>query len=321
MKLFFAFTFVVIFTSCASKKEIEGKKGSPEWINAPMTGCSDQIEICASAEGDGQLAADSNARTSLAQIFETKIESTTNINSLTKQDSTSSSISGGKSEFISTDLTEYTNQILEGVVIKERYKDSKKAYALASLDKIKASDRLRSQMKELDEKLVAFNKENKKSNFGKMRKLSLTRETLNSRYEFLMGMKVPSKVSFEDILSKKKIQMKADLVSITIDDQDFQPILQRLVTERGFKVIKDVAKANLDIEAKIETKKEYMNVDGFEKYSYTLTLMAKNEANEKVGSIEFKTSGMGRSQAQVKEKVKSDIENFIEEHFDELNLE
>lgn len=313
--------FVFLF-GCASgsKREIMSPASTPEWVNDPMSACSEMEEICASSMGTGQIGADGNARKAIALVFESKITSTMTTSKTSRQES-GATIEGKTQEFYSNDLTESTDQMLEGVEIKKRYQDKDGYYALASLNKIKAAKRLSSLIKELDEKLVPLNKENKKTNYGKMRKLYLEREVLNARHEFLVGRRVLSPVSFEEILKKKNISLKNNLVFIKVKDDAFLPMVSRLVTERGFKIAKDESKADVAIIANVESKKEYLNVDGFEKYAFNINLNAADEKGEKLGTIEFSIMAVGRSFDQAKEKVRPDIERFIEDHFDELNLE
>lgn len=316
------FLFLVFLFGCSSsssKREIQAPT-TPEWVNDPMSACSEMEEICASSSGQGQILADGNARKAIALVFESKITSTTTSTKTSSQES-GATIEGKTNEFYSDELTESTDQMLEGVEIKKRYQDKDGYYALASLNKIKAAKRLASLIKELDDKLVPLNKENKKTNYGKMRKLYLEREVLNARHEFLVGRRVLGQVSFEDILKKKNITLKNNLVLIKTKDEAFMPMVSRLVTERGFKIAKEASKADLEIVANVESKKEYLNVDGFEKYLFTVALNSSDEKGEKLGAIEFSIMGVGRSFDQAKEKVRPDIERFIEDHFDELNLE
>lgn len=317
-----ALFLLLVLGACSSsqKSEIKAPSSTPEWVNDPMSACSEMEEICGSSMGEGQIIADGNARKSIALVFESKITSTMTSSKTARQES-GAAIDGKTNEFYSSDLTESTDQMLEGVEIKKRFQDKDGYYALASLNKVKAAKRLASLIKEIDEKLIPLNKENKKTNFGKMRKFYLDREVLNARHEFLVGRRVQSSVSYEDILKKKNISLKNNLVFIKTKDEAFMPMVLRLVTERGFKIAKDSAKADLELVANVESKKEYLNVNGFEKYLFTIALNSADEKGEKLGAIEFSVMGVGRSFDQAKEKVRPDIERFIEDHFDELNLE
>lgn len=320
MKKIFFLSFLILLGCSSSKTEVKAPSSAPSWINDPMSACSEIEEICGSSNGDGQIIADGNARKTIALIFESKITSTMTSSKTSRQE-TGDSIEGKTQEYYSSDLTESTDQLLEGVEIKSRYQDKDGYYALASLNKIKAAKRLASLIKELDEKLIPLNKENKKTNYGKMRKLHLDREVLNARHEFLVGRRILGSVSFEDILKKKNISLKNNLVLLRIKDPSLMPMISRLVTERGFKISKDEAAADLEIKAVVDNKKEYLNVDGFEKYSFLIKLNSSNEKGEKLGAIEFSAMAVGRSFDQAQEKIRPDIERFIEDHFDELNLE
>ena len=324
MKAFFIHIFcLIILISCAGTKlQKESSLFAPEWVNEPMKGCDEQREMCASSEGTGSITADANARKSLAQIFSTKIESKMNVTQTLNSSLGGDSLQGEGKEFYANEVAEITDQILEGVEIKARFVNSSGHFSLAKLDKVQASDRIRSKIKDIDEQMESLNKDQKKSNYGKLKKLFRLREDFNARYEFLAGNRLPSKVSFDDIQKKKKLSSPVNLIFLKVGNNDFLTMLQEMLSERGFKFT-DVEGGNHDIvvELILKNKKEFLNVDGFEKYSFDVSLNSQTRNKENLGTVKFHQLSIGRNFDQALSKIKPDIEDFINNHFDDLNIE
>jgi hypothetical protein len=317
------FLLLLVLISCASPKQQKEKSlFAPEWVNEPMKGCDETRELCASSEGSGSITADANARKSLAQIFSTKIESKMNVTQTLNSSLGGDSLQGEGKEFYANEVAEITDQILEGVEIKARYVDSGTHFSLARLDKIEASNRIRSKIKLIDEELVILNRDLKKSHYGKMKKILKFREDLNARYEFLAGARIPSKVSLDDILKKKKLTSPVNLIFLRVSNQDFLTMIQEILSERGFKFT-DIEGGNHDIviELLIRNKKEFLNVDGFEKYSFDISLNSQTRSKQNLGTVKFNQVSIGRNFDQALSKIKPDIEDFIINHFDDLNIE
>lgn len=323
MKRLYSLIFVLIFTACASKKNENVKSiFMPEWVTSPMSSCDEHKFLCASAEGSGAIAADANARKALAQIFSTKIESKMSVTSSATSNIGGDSLKGEGKEFYANEVTELTEDILEGVEIKARFMSSGNHFSLASMDKEKAADRLRSKMKELDQQLVTYNQENKKSYYGRMKKIYKIREELNNRYEFLMGNRYKSKVSFDEIMRKKKLASPVNLILLKTGNAEFLSLMQEILSDRGFKFT-DVENGGHDIIVNLEVKnkKEYLNVDGFEKYSFDVSLISQLKNKETLGALKFMQTSVGRNYDQALSKIRPDIEQFIEQNFDDLNIE
>lgn len=318
------FLIIFLLVSCASKELSKPKSlFLPEWVNSPMSSCDEKKEICASGEGDGAALADANARKSLAQFFSTKIESKMNVFSHTQQN-ISGPLDGGGKEYVANEINEVTEELLEGVSIKARFQDQVKYYALAIMDREAALERFRSRIKEIDTKLVAYNNEGKKSYYGRMKKLYLLREGYNERYHFLAGVKIPSKVSFEEILKKKKLKLKSaiNLMLYKSNEPFLKEFVANMMSEHGFKLTEN---ENLDYDAVLvldfKSKKEFLNVDGFEKHLIMASLTTQTKSKENLGTIQFQAAAVGRNLDQAISKVRPDIEKNFEEKFEDLNID
>jgi hypothetical protein len=94
--------------------------------------------------------------------------------------------------------------------------------------------------------------------------------------------------------------------------------LKELLSEAGYKIVKlDADKA---ISLNVDSIKEYLNVEGFEKYTFTMNLTSfeKGEKNKVLSASETVT---GRSQSDALLKVKSFFNNHLEQHLSDLDLD
>ncbi|MEE2744642.1 MAG: LPP20 family lipoprotein, partial [Bdellovibrionota bacterium] len=200
--------FVVFLFGCstAPKKvlEVPQKGKRPVWLSSPGTYCLNN-ELCAVGEGTGRLISESNARKELAKIFKVKIKSITRVSSFSESKTDENQVlSGSTEEDIFSQIQETSHEVLEGVVIKEVFEGEDSIYSLASLDKRKAGQILRSRMEQIDEKLKLFVKDGRRHLLSQCIDLLSVREGLNFRYEFLTGLKMKGPVTYKRVFNLKK---------------------------------------------------------------------------------------------------------------------
>ncbi|MGK0367687.1 MAG: hypothetical protein ACI9QD_000825 [Thermoproteota archaeon] len=325
------FTLILIVSACSSnkKKMNKGKEKVkrsvvPEWVYSPMDICNERNEICASGEGDSLAEADANARKSLASIFETNIKSSFSSFSSSTGEGMDPSMHEYAAETFKQ-INETVDQALEGVTIKQRADKDKVFFALARLDKRKAAEALRSEIKNVDEKLKQAHALNKRSMLRKMMTLFKLREDLASRYQFLSDRNLKSPVTLADINKIKygtTAQVKMILLKIKDGSRDVKLSLKNILTQIGHKVVsRNAGRIDIKIKGGLESSKEHFNVNGFVKFTHTLTLTALNKKNEKIGSILKSMTAMGRSKADTYRKVKNKLAKYIEEQISELNID
>jgi len=158
-----------------------GAKDAPGWT----TGDSDKYPkgkyLVGVGVGDSKAAAEDDARAQIAKIFRVQIESLTQslsqyigyVNSKGKE----SWISGND---ISTLTRSYTNEILSGVEIAERWNSPKaQVYALAVLERNSARNRLEQQVMEMDGEIAGLMEEAAKAT-DKISSIKLALRALDS---------------------------------------------------------------------------------------------------------------------------------------------
>lgn len=313
--------FLLLLSSCALFQErpelSENSKETPAWIYAPYEECKEESELCATGEAKTLAQADAQARNNLASIFEVKIKSDFNVYTTSNQNFP---WQGAVKQEVEASLQESVDQVLETVQIKKHHKHKGLTYSLASLDRTKASELLGSRLKKIDDELNVLWAKKSRTNIRKIVRLHLEREKLNERYSIVSGSPRPSNITHKDILEWRLNRPTVEALALRIGQAPdwMTEKLKELLTEAGFKIVKGDAKKAVSLN--VDSIKEFLNVDGFEKYTFTLHLTSfeKGEKNRVITASETVT---GRSQADALLKVKSFFLDYIEQHLSDLNLD
>lgn len=313
--------FLLILTGCSTLRKSpelsSSSQGVPEWVYAPYEACDESAELCATGEAKTMAASDAQARANLASIFEVQVKSTLNANQSSKSTFPWQS---QVNEEVQTSLEESVNEILENVQIKKHAKKDGLTYALASLDKNQAADLIGGRMKKLDTELETYWEKKSRTNLRKIMRLHLEREKLNERYATVAGGKRASKVSYEEIMKWKESRPAMLPLALKVGQAPdwMTEKIKALLSESGFRLVKGEADRVLSMN--VESIKEFLNVEGFEKYTFTLN-MTSTENGEKKKVISTSETVTGRTQADALLKVKPFFTTYIEEHLSDLHLD
>jgi hypothetical protein len=74
------------------------------------------------------------------------------------------------------------------------------------------------------------------------------------------------------------------------------------------------------VSLQVDSIKEFLNVEGFEKYTFTLSMMSIEDGQKKK-VISASETVTGRSQADALLKVKGFFSDYIEQHLSDLHLD
>ena len=146
--------FLVI--ACATTSGAKGGGDKPAWIDGQDSRFPKEKVLVGVGTGDSRTASEEDARAALAKVFRVEIQSLTQ--SLNRY--VGYTKSGGEESWLTmndiSQLTKtYTNQVLEGVQIAERWTDPKgTVYTLATLDRNAARNRLEQQVMDLDSNIT-----------------------------------------------------------------------------------------------------------------------------------------------------------------------
>lgn len=312
---------LLLICSCShfqSKPELsETSKETPSWLFAPYEACSEDTELCATGEAKNYAQADLQARNNLASIFEVKVESELNVHTSSSQ---TFPWQGAVREEVQQSLKESVNQVLETVQIKKHFKLKGLSYSLASLDRAKASELLGERITKIDDELNTLWARRSRTNLRKIVRLYLEREKLNERYSIVSGAPRPAKMTYRDIIAWRETRPKVENLALRVGQAPdwMTEKLKELLTEAGFRIVRgDSSKA---ISLNVDSIKEFLNVEGFEKYTFTMNLTSfeDGEKNKVLSASETVT---GRSQADALLKVKAFFNDYIEQHLSDLHLD
>ncbi len=311
----------LILSSCSLfKKEptlSDSAKDAPAWVYSPYDGCSQATELCATGEGKTFTQADAEARANLGSIFEIKVQSEL---SVTTSGSQTFPWQAAVKEEVQKSIKESVDQILETVQIKNHFKKDGLSHALASLDKQKASDLLGNRLTKIDDELEALWDNHQRTNLRRIVKLFTERERLNERYSVVASAARPSPVSWQSIIKWRESKPKTEPLLFKVGQAPdwMREKISELLTEAGFILVK--GDANKIVTVQVDTIKEFINVAGFEKHTFTLSLTSIVNG-EKRNSISTSETVTGRTQADALLKVKNIFNEYVEQHLSDLRLD
>jgi hypothetical protein len=127
-------------------------------------------------------------------------------------------------------------------------------------------------------------------------------------------------VSFDEIMRWRDSKTKTQALYLNVGQAPSWLVdkLKELLTESGFRLVKTPGKLVLTVN--VDSIKEYLNVKGFEKFTFTLKLQSIEEGERKK-VLSTSESVTGRSQADALLKVKKQFSEYIEEHLSDLDLD
>ncbi|MBT3586177.1 MAG: LPP20 family lipoprotein [Halobacteriovoraceae bacterium] len=329
------FLLILVLASCGgiSKNRNSAKnlkkdaKGRPIWISEPYEFC-DKHQFCAVGEGTGSMVAESSARKNLAKVFETKIEAKFKVvSTMEGQQDEDGIMQGTLNEDVKNEINEKASQVLKGVEILNKFEDSDAIYALAVLDRNVAAKSLRAEMDDMDQQIVGYYKDDKRSSLYRATKLFRVRQNLNLRHEFLAGNSYPNKISFAKILARKRAKAKLG-ITIFVDFKELGRISEirhliiRQLLDNDFKVVTNKNKKHqYVVKGKLAKEKQYFNVKGFKRYKFMLQLKSLSLKGAKIGAVDFTVSHSGRKLSQAYSNAMAEIQVYIKEHLNELNID
>ena len=289
----------------------------PKWVKEAEKVCK-KHQICAVGQAEGRKLAEVDARAGIAKVFETKIKS--------KYTQTMSETNGDVSQSMMEEIVEEVNQSIEGIKLEDSYQGKLDYFVFAVLNKKRAAKGFRTKIKGLDEKMKVLLKDGSAKSVRQASKMFKIRERLNYRLEFVAGSGIPSKVSYGEVFKKKKESTKNVKLFVKIDEnepKEVEALMITLLSEMGYKIISgDSKKATHTIEGKFVAEKQFLNVEGFEKYKFLLQIIAKNNKNgDKSGSLDHTVIRMGRDFMQCLENALPMIRDYLNENLSNLNIE
>lgn len=295
----------------------------PEWVTSPQSFCP-PTELCSVGESSGSMSADAAARESLAKIFSTRVSSKKTVLTSSESNIVNDVVSGEVSEDTYHEIKVSTDELIEGAYIKKRFETDEGYFSLAAIHKRKSSMILEDRMTAIDKEVISLIKDGRRSSLNKALKKKKVRLSIHEKYRILRDTNFSSKVSIEDILSLKRA--KRDLgVKVSVKVDELSPSKEILKSIKVNLVENDfiIAKSSADyrIEVKLSELQQYMKVKGFVKFKFILEARSYNKSGSEIGTLKYEIIQTGRNKNQSYENALPGIQNFIEEKFNELNID
>jgi hypothetical protein len=312
---------LLIFVGCStfnkSEQLSDSAKEIPSWVYSPYDVCEESKELCATGEARTFAEADAASKANLASIFQVQIKS--ELNSFTSSNQAYPWQTAVGQE-VQMSLQQSVDQVLETVQVKRRFKKEGLVYSLASLDRIKASELVGQRLSLLDSEIEILWKRKQRTGLRKITRLTLEREKLNERFSLLSGSGKPSSVSYQEVLSWRDSRPQSEPIALRIGHAPEWMIekIRELLTEAGFRVVKgDTDKV---LEVNVDSIKEFLNVQGFEKYTFSLNLSSAEKGLKKK-ELNASETVTGRNQSDALLKVKNYFNQYLEQHISDLHLD
>ena len=95
--------------------------------------------------------------------------------------------------------------------------------------------------------------------------------------------------------------------------------VEQVLGESGFEVSNNLA-VDYFLSVKYKTINEFINVKGFEKYSFELNIASQNNLKKQIGSFSVSQTATGRNKQDAFLKIKNQIIDQVDEKINLLNL-
>ncbi len=318
-------TFIIL-AGCSTQRpknkkvqdlDVSESAKAPEWVYAPHEGCS-SAHLCAAGEGESLTQADVRARKAIAAVFSTQIKSQFDIHKTSYSDDELSELK----ERVSDSVTEKVEGILKGVEISKRFEKDGLFFSLASLDKSKAVQSLKREIKGLDSELDHLYSLKRKSSVMRMMEILDERAGLSDKLIALKGGASQAPVTFAQIQNIKFNNNGYDKVFIRAGSDvpvSLSKSLSQMLSDSGYKVRSDLA-VDYIIDLKFEAKEAYLKVSGFKKFVFTFSVLALNNLKEKVGSFNVTQTQTGRTEQDAFVRAKLKLQQEAQKKLSKLNL-
>lgn len=290
----------------------------PEWASDMKKACKSS-ELCAVGTGESRAASERSARVALSKIFETKMSS--------KLASSLRSSGADVEESVSEDISEATESALAGVEITKSFEDKNNFFSLAVVNKSKAAAGFKKEIETIDVQMKAIAKDSDNIQKIKLQRLFVRREVLNKQHHFLTNQSIESPVSYDEIYSANRTASNDAVIHVYLDEDEPKTIeaaLVRSLSDLGFLATSGQTrnkKSTYIVTGEYVADKQYLKVDGFEKYKFVLKIKAmKSGTKVESGHLDFEVIETARDFSQANDKAIAKFQEFIKNNVEKLNL-
>ncbi len=304
-------------TSQKAERSVKVPKGEPLWLYSAQEFCEGRF-ICASAEGDSKSESDARALKSLAGIFEMQVKGEFKFS----KHSFSGEEQTQMEEYVEDNISKKIDLVLKGAEIKERFTKNGLNFSLAALDKEKTRKLLMTEVRDIDSKLKHFYGLKNKLYIKKLNLLYNERMLLNEKLIVVDKSGIPAPISFKEINDLKFTSGGGSKLKFVVGSDVPESLLEKLsevLTEVGYKLTKE--DEDFAITVSFKEKEEFLNVEGFKKFRFEMTMKASNKAGKEVGTYQVSIVSNGRNKKDAFLKIRKKFISRVEGNIDKLNLQ
>ncbi len=290
---------------------------APVWLDAPAKWCK-KSDLCAVGQGESYAQAAADSRQAISKIFETKIKSV--FKSTESMQGTSSTLE------MSEEINEATEGVISGIEILERYETDDTTYVIAAINKHKTATTIKGKIEKIDEEIKSALEKKRSNTVLSVKRLLKKRFPLEQSYTLLTNVSLPAPTTLVEIEKLSKQLTKGLVVYVNItgaSNRQLSGELQEILITEGFKLASTERDKRIThtVKGEIKEKEEYINVDGFKKFTFTLQVYAVNKSGSKTGAIDHNITTVGRSHKQCLEKALPKLKEYIQNNIENLNFE
>ena len=300
------------FLSVSCAHATAQKNERPAWVDNPYKVCSAD-QMCAVGVGSRLKMARADARSGIAKIFESKIQSSFSSDLSSKNDEITQNVRER--------LDVETDMLIDAVEIKETYETPTDFYALAVLNKNTAVEKTIRELTLLDNQMRALTSDDTPASAVRMEELYFKRNGINQRYIVLTGKSYPETVTYDDVAKAKKNRIGKRHIFLKVDASPvLESAVKQVLTQNGYTFAKNRTRETPFVTVSIVAERAHLNVEGFVKYVYHLTLSGPDKKGTAVELLSTSFDGSGRNEKQAAASIADEVKEYLAENILKLSF-
>lgn len=292
-------SLIFLMLSCSSVKVTQ----PPLWATAIQEHCQEGY-LCAVGQGRSLQQAQLFAKAELLSFFKVKIDQQTLIEE--KSDSKKSTVE------VSDRLNQQVDLEMEGVEIERSAQAGSDFYVLARLKKSRIASAIKAELSRLDDEMRA--KKAQKSYLSLMKIESLLKERVELENELRLVQNFIPEAPYRSLAivqEMREIQKKASF-EIRIEGthkEELKSLVSSMLTKMGFSLPEKGGRFVLTFE--MSSQQEFLAVKNFVKYKYMFKGTIEDQKSPFKNKLSQEFIMTGLSQEQTRERVLTNISNYL----------
>jgi hypothetical protein len=318
MRSFIVVLLLVLLVGCGGDSRIK-----PDWIDTQSSDYPAERYLTGRGQGQTAALARDRARSDLAKVFEVAVSESSSERLQWQQGHGGND---GLRSSISRDISSQTSQVVKGVQIVETWiaAEGEDYQALAVLDRLQASNRLRAEIAGLDRE-TAQNIEKARSEVSLPEKISAAYNALEAQLQRrypqkmlqivdLTGNGLPEKYQLATLKSHFESLLDRWAVAIVVESDelgDLRGVLAGALANVGIKHLASEAEAAYSLRADIDSKK-HSTADGWHWVRGTLRISLTEAGSDKhIGAHQWSYKAAARQAKMAEIRARDQLADML----------